>query len=356
MLKSVARCHQRRPWFGFTLIELLVVIAIIAILVALLLPAVQQVREAARKTQCQDHMHNIGIAMHSYHDSYKFFPEGAPGPGYGSQPWEIVTGLLSPQVSLLPYMEQKPLYDSIPMNGSVLLPPWNATFASWQQDLDYLHCPSDITLTNYDGRGHKNYKTSWGHKVQNGNHQDNHWNKTTGVFSFNNPSTMADLLDGTSNTILLSEMCVGNEANPADVKGNVAWRVGGINNNAANCIATAQGGKYLNPTRGGGVNDWWAAPGIRWCEGRVYYEGFHTVLPPNSASCSSDTDGTWGIHSASSRHPGGAQVLMGDDQVRFVSENIDAGNPAADPASAPQVYGVWGSLGSRAGGESTTRF
>lgn len=354
--------RSRRPvsGLGFTLIELLVVIAIIAILVALLLPAVQQVREAARKTQCQDHMHNIGIALHNYHDTFQMFPEGACGPGYSNQPWEWNTGLLSAQVALLPYNEQKPLYDQLPMNGTVYLPPWNAgapQFGGWQQDISYLHCPSDVNLTNYDGRGHKNYKTCWGHKVQNGNIQDNHWNRTTGVFSFNNPTSIQEILDGTSNTILIGEMCVGNEGDPSDVRGNVAWNVGGsFNNNAALCKAKAQNGKYIGAVRNSTVNDWWAAPGIRWCEGRIYYEGFTTILPPNSPSCAPATDGDWGIYSASSRHPGGAQVLMGDDQVRFVSENIDAGNPGADPASAQQVYGVWGAIGTRQSGETYTKF
>ena len=295
-------------WLGFTLIELLVVIAIIAILVALLLPAVQQVREAARKSQCQDHMHNIGISMHNYEINFGMLPEGACGPGYEATGWGWNTGLLSPQIALLPFNEQKPLYDTIPMNGRIFLPPWNATFTGFQQDIGYLHCPSDVDLTNYDGRGHKNYKTNWGHKVQNGNHNGNHWNRTTGVFSFNVNTKFADIIDGTSNTIFMSEMCVGNESDPTDPKGNFKWNVGGMDANASVCCATVVNGKYAVAVRDTSVNAAWAFPGQRWCEGRIYYEGFNTVIPPNGPSCAAATDGDWGIYTASSRHAGGASV------------------------------------------------
>ncbi|MEZ6064312.1 MAG: DUF1559 domain-containing protein [Planctomycetaceae bacterium] len=106
--------HQvRNRWSGFTLIELLVVIAIIAILVALLLPAVQQVREAARKSQCQDHLHNIGVAIMDYEVTHKTLPlnydcSRAPGQQGAAISWIYMT---------LPFMEQKPLYDSINLNN-----------------------------------------------------------------------------------------------------------------------------------------------------------------------------------------------------------------------------------------------
>lgn len=342
---------------AFTLIELLVVIAIIAILIALLLPAVQQAREAARRTQCKNNLKQLGLALHNYHDVYGQFPEGACGPGYSNQSWEITTGLLSPQIALLPYVEQAALYQQIPMNGTTMLPPWNEnrpgwTYSGWTRNLPHLKCPSDVSLSNYDGRGHKNYRTNWGHKsIPNNGHNDNHWNNTTGVFSFNYGAKMADILDGTSNTLAMSEACVGDETDRRSVKGNTAWYVGGIAQVAAACKATANGARY---NTGVTVNEPWGFPGQRWCEGRIYYEGFNSVLPPNSPSCSSDTDGTWGIYSASSRHTGGAQALFCDGSVHFISENIDAGNPAAAVNSAPQVYGVWGSLGTRAGGETTS--
>lgn len=118
---------QRRS--AFTLIELLVVIAIIAILIALLLPAVQQAREAARRTHCKSNLKQLGIALHNYHESHRTFP-----PGYvsGSSPYAYGWGTM-----LLPYIEQKSLYDSLNF-GSVTAMPQNA--------LVMYQCPSDNEL------------------------------------------------------------------------------------------------------------------------------------------------------------------------------------------------------------------
>ena len=103
---------------GFTLIELLVVIAIIAILVSLLLPAVQQAREAARKSQCQNNLKQMGLAMHNYESTYKRLPMGVwsgPDDDTGGSPDDDGYGW---QVSLLPYMDQQPLYDQLPEKGN----------------------------------------------------------------------------------------------------------------------------------------------------------------------------------------------------------------------------------------------
>lgn len=352
--------HRRR--LAFTLIELLVVVAIIAILIALLLPAVQQAREAARRTQCRNNLKQLGIALHNYHDNQLRFPEGAGGPGYSGMPWEVTTGLLSPQVALLPYVDQMPLYNEIPLDGRVWLPPWNDSttpgynYSGWGRTLPHLVCPSDIQLSDYNGLGPKNYRTNWGHRVEFSDHIDNHWQNTTGVFSFNGSVRMRDVLDGTSNTIAMSELCGGNAGDASDIRGNVAWNVPGMSANAAVCRATASSGRYLAAVRGVHVNNVTESPGSRWCEGRLYYEGFNTVLPPNSPSCASGADDGWGIFSASSRHVGGVHVLLCDGAVRFISDSIDAGNSAADPTASNQVYGVWGGLGSRESGEALGEF
>jgi len=120
---------RRRAPNGFSLVELLVVIAIIAILVALLLPAVQAAREAARRAQCQSNLHQIGIAMHHYHDAVRCFPSGI-----STSNRTLWSG------HLLPFLEQRALYESVDFN----LPSWNLganseACASW---LSVLRCPS----------------------------------------------------------------------------------------------------------------------------------------------------------------------------------------------------------------------
>ena len=154
MMTQGSRCRK-----GFTLIELLVVIAIIAILVALLLPAVQQVREAARKSQCQDNLHNLAVAIHNYEGSHKRLPPGGITTavastnnswcrGGGSQGWAPWT------VMILPQIEQKPLYDKIDFNAifvdgsnSMVNPNLAIVNNNGARGLEIYSCPSDSELS-----------------------------------------------------------------------------------------------------------------------------------------------------------------------------------------------------------------
>ncbi|WP_417393109.1 DUF1559 domain-containing protein [Gimesia sp.] len=123
---------------GFTLIELLVVIAIIAILIALLLPAVQQAREAARRSQCKNNLKQLGLATHNYHDSHNVFPisHGDTGNSFG---WRAL---------ILPYVDQSPLYNKINFNGNIV-DAGNLEVA--QTPLNLYHCPSDPSGNNVSG-------------------------------------------------------------------------------------------------------------------------------------------------------------------------------------------------------------
>jgi prepilin-type N-terminal cleavage/methylation domain-containing protein len=131
----MSRLRSRR--IGFTLIELLVVIAIIAILIALLLPAVQQAREAARRTQCKNNMHNIGLALHNYHDVYNIFPPGNITMGDCCS----TPSLINWAISILPYIDQTNLQNRYDFNKPNEDP---VNVAVLQQSIPVYNCPSDI--------------------------------------------------------------------------------------------------------------------------------------------------------------------------------------------------------------------
>lgn len=354
--------HQNRSRRGFTLIELLVVIAIIAVLIALLLPAVQQAREAARRSQCKNNLKQLGLALHNYHDVFNTFPSRK-----GGSSWDGVDNnsgnreRRSGFIPLLPYLDQAPLYNTI-ANGAAPVAPGGPCgwcgWAAWDVVVPALLCPSDPGSSEL--RRVTNYVFSGGDTIT--NYRDSQ--TTRGMFSFRRCYGVRDALDGTSNTIMMSET-IRPRNGRADAPGfattvrkneGVAEGFAGIQSNPSACLAAAPNGFYANPAvvknRGGG-NAW---------DGQPEYVGFNTVMPPNGPSCvdmqtACCGDSVHGVLAARSRHVGGVQCLMGDGAVRFISENIDTGNlAAADVTAGRSPYGVWGGLGSRDGGESIGEF
>lgn len=337
---------RTRVRLAFTLIELLVVIGIIALLMALLLPAVQMAREAARRTQCRNNFKQIGLALHGYHDVHRVFPYRQGGPEKGGERW-------SGFVSLLPQLEQPALFDAF--QAAIADPaltdirPWY----EWESNgvvatavvIPTLQCPSDIQDGPYEGQAGSNYSFVAG----------DHWSsvlsdRPRGVFGFGSSIRLAEIADGTSQTILLSEV-----VHPAgdrllgDVARTVplAW--------PQNCpdLTGWNGQQYA----GSQYMTWFDAKmGYRWADGGATFTAVTTILPPNGPSCiENDSDWGEGILTPASRHSGGVHALLGDGSVRFVSENIDAGDPMAAPVeSGRSPYGVWGSLGTRTGGEAVS--
>ncbi|MBA4065335.1 MAG: prepilin-type cleavage/methylation domain-containing protein [Isosphaera sp.] len=350
---------------AFTLIELLVVVAIIAVLVGLLLPAVQKTREAAARAKCQNNLHQLGVALHHYHDANGFLvfsrgptqPRQASGAAHrrNSDPRgneDTISGL----VYLLPYLEQGPLFDQISggtfMDGTVPILPFGMPrdfaqqYPPWQARVPLFECPSSPRSPEYPDRrpynGRRNYVLSFGDRIQNNHTSTAH----RGAFGFNSRTRITDITDGTSNTVLMSEQ--GGNADAADFHGLAANNRSGMNTNPSSCLATVTSGRYTVPVMS-------ARPMTSlWHSGLASHVGFNTVLPPNSPNCINENWGDgWGLMSATSYHAGGVNVLLGDGSARFVPNGIDVGNSSApEPATGPSPYGVWGALGTRAGGET----
>ena len=330
------------PRSGFTLVELLVVIAIIGVLIALLLPAVQQAREAARRMQCTNHLKQLGLAMHNYHDTYGGLPYRQGGPDASTTSDVNPPRRLSAFVALLPFMEQGSLYDAANTNMRHV---WDSSFAPWTAQIDGLICPSDSEVNS--PFGDLNYSLSHGDCVASDYSTNGHEtipNGVRGMFGMETHYNFRDVTDGLANTIAMSEFVKP----PSD--GRLGRAVTNDSTNPVNCLARLVNGEY---TSGSSLIDQNRCSGYRWPDGRPGYCALTTILPPNSATCSSQSNG--GLYTASSRHPGGVNALYVDGSVHFTSETIDTGNLASSvPGNKSNIaspFGVWGALGSKAGGE-----
>ncbi|HUQ69059.1 MAG TPA: DUF1559 domain-containing protein [Planctomycetaceae bacterium] len=349
--------RSNRSLRAFTLIELLVVIAIIAILIALLLPAVQQAREAARRTQCRNNLKQLGLALHNYHDNFLRFPAMRMGPNDGANRQGDQTGL----IYILPYMDQAPVYNSIAMDGTAPVV-WTTTFNPWRNTVSpAVLCPTAPIPTSGSGittngpLGVKSYQFCVGTTIN-----DNYAGATNGLFGFGariaGYKGMRDVTDGTSNSIAMSERVIGNPGTRS-ILGQTAFNVAGgsaatLAANPVLCLATAANRQYIAGTS---ISTWGA--GSLWAFGHPGASAVTTVLPPNGPSCwaanNDNLSNQPGIYSASSLHTGGVHVLMADGAVRYVSENIDCGNYGVNPTPN---FGVWGALGTIGGGETVGDF
>ena len=355
---------------GFTLIELLVVIAIIAILIALLLPAVQQAREAARRTQCKNNLKQLGLALHNYHDvfgTFVYMKGGTRGNGHMSRldgNYNRRSGL----VSLMPYMDQAPYYNKIEGGDTSTTPnvppggaaPWSG-WNGYNQRFSALRCPSDPGIQR--PKGVCSYAFSRGDRLGTGTGSGRDARDNNGLFAYQHTYKIRDITDGTSNTLAFGERVMANFG--AGGKSSPSLREGTLRNvttittNPGSCLAAvaaiSEGDRYTN---GGNVKGKFSST---WVDGQPENVGFHSVLAPNSPTCSNDnnnnSDTPVSTLTASSYHTGGAQFLMADGAVRFVSENIDTGNlGVATNLGDASPYGVWGALGTRAGGETIGEF
>jgi len=290
-----------------------VVIAIIGILVALLLPAVQAAREAARRMQCTNNLKQLGLALHNYHDTHRCFPFGNGGTkSSGGGPAYSAVSLM------LPFMEQTPLYHSIdftrPLTDTV-------NTAARLTEVPAFRCPSDRENPQPQSGGAINYM---------GNKGNLHlWGGTsqTGIFMNDKSFKFGDITDGTSNTSAFSERLLTDGNNGViDLKADVFLGMGDPSTPdeaIQMCSATdASNLAFQFPL----------FMGAPWLNGQHTY--MHVDVP-NRRSCGFYP--TKATMPASSRHTGGVNLALCDGSVRFVSENVD--------------LTLWRAVGSRSGSE-----
>ena len=310
-------CYSRSRRSGFTLIELLVVIAIIAILVSLLLPAVQQAREAARRSSCTNNLKQIGLALHNYHDTHDCLPFGQGGTG----------SKYSAISQILPYLDQATLYNRINFSLEISDP---ANETARLAELSVLRCPSDFSNPLSSTGGAVNYMANKGSGIV--------WQLPTGpnaglpapdgVFYHQSVVRFRDIIDGTSNTAAFSErqLADGNNGIVSPIA-DVFFHPG-TPTTADEAIQLCDAVDIADL-----ANQFPLFMGAPWINGQHTY--LHSNVP-NARSC-----GFFTVLRAnmppSSRHEGGVHLLLCDGAVRFVSENID--------------LGLWRSIGTRAGGE-----
>ncbi len=310
---------------GFTLVELLVVIAIIGILVALLLPAVQSAREAARRTQCQNNIKQLGLALQGYHDQWNFFPPSSTwvntdeiqqrNNGNLSENWVIL---------ILPFMEQQALRDSFDLSQFITQP---VNAAARGTEIASMLCPSDGfnrtkmngSRYNYgDGWARGNYGAVGSLGLMGGpNGQRNYledWNnpQRRGTMGTNVSVGIAGIEDGTTNTIIIGELRAG----IVDFDCRGTWAMSG------GCPSSFWAHGNVGDASGPNNNTSLLADDLQGCPDVQSEVGGERELARLGMSCSRDN---WPNFQQTMRslHPGGVFVGFGDGSVKWISDFIE---------------------------------
>ncbi|WP_425616842.1 DUF1559 domain-containing protein [Anatilimnocola sp. NA78] len=342
---------------GFTLVELLVVIAIIGVLVALLLPAVQAAREAARRAQCTNNMRQWGLALHNYMDTYGALPAGSGGTAANGR-------RLNPNVGLMGFIENSSLYSMISsqqtFGANTYAPfgpqPWVQDYDLWGKafQMKSMFCPSDVPVGDVRG-GRTGVMACTSYAFCVGDHVtgtgDQHAYQGRGLFGQYSYASFKNITDGTSNTLAMSEKCFPKAKR--SIFGHVVENLAGLQTNPALCLAQADKatGQFLASATLSGYN----VGGTRAYDGMPIYTGFNCILPPNSPSCQIGNVNSVGVMTAQSWHPGGVNACFADGSIRIINENINAGNPGTPEiatAGSASPYGVWGAIATISGGET----
>lgn len=320
MIRSSARKS------GFTLIELLVVIAIIAILIGLLLPAVQKVREAAARMSCQNNVKQIALALHNYHDANKVLPPGRDSKDFSAFAY------------ILPYMEQDNIFRTINFTIKCDINAPGANANPMAARIKSFICPSDPGIGGVPAQwAPSSYRVNQGSNILWGMPSASGANSLlpapNGPFFVNSAIKITDITDGTSNTAMVSEHAMGSfnggVLDPDNTQ-RLGQSVGLYPSTPDEAVQMCESVGWQNPTYNG-----YPETGAPWILGYHSTTIYFHVGPPNSRSCMYP-GGRIGT-AARSAHTGGVNVALCDGSVRFINDSI----PLA----------TWRALGSRDGGE-----
>ncbi|MCL2117660.1 MAG: DUF1559 domain-containing protein [Planctomycetaceae bacterium] len=380
-------------------------------MIALLLPAVQAAREAARRMQCTNNLKQISLALHTFHDAHKRLPGFAWDPlwttGFSTGADNDVPGrrldgtdVYSVHVSLLPFIEQGALRELIASQLSLgLANVGTGNGRDWVPEPGIRNW-DDSTLLR-DGNGDRVVKNPFTTRVaafvcpsdtQNGRGGENEgkptnyavclgdavpawdWNMRGAFrhYRLRGKTGLNSMSDGTSNTVVFSELTIGRGGADMNVKtgvvnGDSAFRIPYGTSYSTfvtplDCTSHRSSDGVLKLDGNITAAGFWGNKGHRWGDSRLPYTSFATFVPPNSVSCRTN-DEQWAGMAASSYHTGGVNVGLGDGSVNFASDSISVGNQALllgqdrgyngspHDYTGPSTYGVWGALGSAAGGD-----
>jgi prepilin-type N-terminal cleavage/methylation domain-containing protein/prepilin-type processing-associated H-X9-DG protein len=312
---------------AFTLIELLVVIAIIAVLIGLLLPAVQKVREAANRMKCQNNLKQICVALHNYHSAYGSFPQSRTFPNASS---------FSAHSRLLPFMEQEAIYRLIDFTQ-----PWSdpknaaacaATVPSFICPSDNLNAvPPDLAPTNY--RANEGTSLVMWYGISDSNKVNGSMPAPNGPFFVNGPFKIADIADGSSNTAAFSEHVTGDFNQGTATEMGDTFEPGTYPDTPDKAMADCQGIDIQDLSKQGYSN-----VGAPWLYGYHSTTSYWHSAPPGYRSCMYPPSRI--MTTANSRHTNGVNVGFCDGSVRFVTNTID--------------LTTWRALGTRNGNETVS--
>ena len=375
---------QRRSRAAFTLVELLSVVAIIGVLVGLLLPAVQTAREAARRSTCSNKLKQLALGCLAHVDAQGVLPPNGyssvikawaqgispTSTGYSDSLWQRYSFL----VPTLPFIEQAALFakmrtefrTTVGSPGTYAYSGWWYMGAAKRTRVEVFLCPSDplsvVGPMNPAGQalgsgGVYSQGQPNNYRCNLGDAHLHYYNSQNGRGPFRrgdtNPTRLKDISDGLSKTLMLSEQVTGTaDANP------VSGAQKGWNAQPASCVALAGG--LTNPMTL--ADHAFQAPGASWAANEEGHTGFFTWAAPNMPRYTQNSGATPGTLAnsvtgpPSSYHGGGVQAAMCDGSVRFFDDSIDAGNVntatiQTTTSTGRSPYGVWGALGTRAGGD-----